>query len=313
MLKKLLPSLALLLCISSAYGQFQERGSAKGPQIGELSAQKWQLGLTVSADSGPCTGLVGYVPLFNDWPEQQVSVLEEKVSDGVKLTYQMIDGIKVMLVNVPNLPPGEKAEALITFEVRRGPIVPPQDTSIYELPNTKKLPKDVRPYLAASSGIDPKNPKIRALAKEITADKEPAWKKIEALYDWVRENVKYEKGQNVGSVMAVKNRKGNVEDLVSTFIALCRAIDVPARTVWVPGHCYAEFYLADDDGQGHWFPCELKETRSFGGIQERRPVLMKGDNFHPPWAPRDRQRMLSEYLTGSGGKPKHRFIRQAAP
>jgi hypothetical protein len=123
--------------------------------------------------------------------------------------------------------------------------------------------------------------------------------------------VTYEKGQAAGAMAAVKAGKGNTDDLTSVFIALCRSMDVPARTVWVPGHCYPEFYLIDDDGQGHWFPCEMKETRSFGGIAEQRPVLMKGDNFRPPYAPRDRQRMLSEYLTGAGGKPKSRFVRQS--
>ncbi len=298
------------LC-ASALGQFQDRSVAKGPKIGEPSTQRWQLGVTISAENGPCTGLVGYVPLFVDWPEQQASVIAEDVTPNVRLTYQVVDGVKVMLVNVPNLAAGDQAKALITFEVKRCPIAPPQNTSIYQVPNPKKLPKDVRPCLAPSPGIESKAPKFRALAKEIAGKEESAWKKVEALYDWVRANVKYEKGHAAGALAAVKSGKGNTDDLASVFIALCRAIDVPARTVWIPGHCYPEFYLVDDDGQGHWFPCETKETRSFGGIAEQRPVLMKGDNFRPPYAPRDRQRMLSEYLTGAGGKPKSRFTRQS--
>jgi hypothetical protein len=294
-----------------ALGQFQDRSEAKGPRIGEPSTQRWQLGVTITADTGPCSGLVGYVPLFVDWPEQQATVIAEDVTPNVRLTYQTVDGIKVMLVNVPNLPAGEQAKALITFEVKRSPMAPPQDTTIYQLPNPKKLPKEVRPYLAPSPGIESKTPKFRALVKEIAGSEESAWKKVELLYDWVRNHVTYEKGQAAGAMAAVKAGKGNTDDLTSVFIALCRTMDVPARTVWVPGHCYPEFYLVDDEGRGHWFPCEMKESRSFGGITEQRPVLMKGDNFRPPYAPRDRQRMLSEYLTGAGGKPKSRFVRQS--
>jgi hypothetical protein len=80
--------------------------------------------------------------------------------------------------------------------------------------------------------------------------------------------------------------------------------------VWVPDHCYPEVYLLDDDGKGHWFPCEMVGNRSFGGIAETRPILQKGDNFRPPYDRRDRQRYLAEYLTGTGGKPKAKFVRQ---
>jgi len=303
--------LAAIAWSLSAAAQFQERAEPKGPRLGEPVTQKWQLGLVVSATNGPCTGLVGYVPLFVDWPEQQVSVVAEDVTPNVRLTYQVVEGIKVMLVHIPQLPAGEEAKALLTFEVRRCPILPPAKTDIYELPDPKRLPKDVRPYLAPSPGIESKAPKVRSLAREITGKHENAWKKVEALYDWVRLHIKYEKGHAQGALVALKTGKGNTDDLTSVFIALCRAVDIPARTVWIPGHCYPEFYLVDDEGKGHWFPCEMKEERSFGGIAEQRPVLMKGDNFRPPYAPRDRQRLLTEYLTGTGGKPKHRFTRQS--
>ena len=39
---------------------------------------------------------------------------------------------------------------------------------------------------------------------------------------------------------------------------------------------------------------------------------MKGDNFRPPWNKQKRQRLLTEYLTGTGGTPKAHFVRQAA-
>ena len=85
-----------------------------------------------------------------------------------------------------------------------------------------------------------------------------------------------------GALAALKDGTGDCEELTSLFIAICRAADVPARTVWVPGHCYPEFYLLDEKGEGHWFPCQAAGTREFGGITETRPVLQKGDNIRPP-------------------------------
>ena len=74
---------------------------------------------------------------------------------------------------------------------------------------------------------------------------------------------------------------------------------MPARTVWVPGHCYPEFYLEDAEGKGHWFPCQAAGVRSFGGIDEKRPILQKGDNFTVPKR-REKQRYVSEFLKGDG-------------
>ncbi|MGO8749638.1 MAG: transglutaminase-like domain-containing protein [Thermoguttaceae bacterium] len=306
--------LALVLSVAaSASAQFQAGGEAKGTKMGDATTSRWQVGVMITADGGPCTGLIGYVPMFVDWPEQQVSVVNEEVTPGVTTNYKMVEGTKVMLVNVPNLPAGQQAKAIMTFEVRRSSLVPPADTSVYSLANAKKLPRDVRPYLGPSPGIQCKAPKIKTLAKQITEGKEEAWEKVRAIYEWMGKNVSHEKSPRLGDALSVlKDHKGNTDELTFLFIALCRALDIPARTVWVPDHSFPEFYLVDDEGTGHWFPCELTGSRSFGGTNERRPVLMKGDNFRPPWSTREHQRLLTEYLTGTGGKPKAHFVRQAA-
>ncbi len=303
-------TLTLALAVS-ALAQFQDGGETKGTKMGEATVGRWQVGVILTAEGGPCAGLIGYVPMFVDWPEQQVSVVQEDVTPGVRTEYKNVAGAKLMLVHVPSLPAGQEAKAITTFEIHRRPLIAPSDTSVYS--ECKKVPTEVKPYLAPSPGIECKLPKIKSLAKQITAGKEGAWEKVQALYDWVRQNVKLEKGPRLGDAMiALKDHKGNTDDLTFLFVALCRSLDVPARTVWVVGHSYPEFYLVDDDGEGHWFPCELQEPHSFGGIAERSPVLMKGDNFRPPWDRHVHQRLLAEYLEGSGGKPKARFIRQAA-
>jgi len=307
-----LVALVLVFRASSASAQFREGGDPKGPRLGEAQVQRWQFGLSVQAAAGPCRDLVGYVPLPSEWPEQQLAVVAEDVSPGVRTDYETVDGtVKVMIVRIAQLAPGGEAKALITYEVRRHALLPPEKTDIYVLPDTKKLPKNVRPYLVASPMIEVKNPKIKAALKEIQGDFPSAWKRVEAIYEYVRGRVEFRKGKVKGAVAALRDGSGGVEDLTSLFIALCRTADIPARTVWVPGHCYPEFYLEDDEGKGHWFPCEMTAGRSFGGIAEHRPVIEKGDNFHPPYARRDRQRFLSEYFTGVG-QAKHRFYRVPA-
>jgi transglutaminase-like putative cysteine protease len=157
---------------------------------------------------------------------------------------------------------------------------------------------------------------IRSLAKELKDETLTDWEQVEAFYDWVRENVEYQNGKLKGALAAIKDKNGDCEELSSLFIALCRVHGVPARTVWVPDHCYPEFYLVDEENKGNWFPCQAAGTRMFGSMLEKRPVLQKGDNFKVP-EKKVRQRYVSEFLTGKvvagGGKPMVEFVREHSP
>jgi len=299
----------LLLC-SVASAQFRQ-ADPEGPPTGETKVQRMQAGITVRAVGGPCRGLVGYMAVPTDWPEQQVQIVEEDVSPSANVSYQMVDGMaKQMSVRFPYLAAGEEAHAMITFEVRRSTVLPPTDTERYMLPDKRTLEIDVRRCLGESPKIETRDRRIRALAREIGADAPNAWSRVEAIYDWVRENVEYKNGPLKGAVAALEDKTGDCEELTSLFIAICRAADIPARTVWVEGHCYPEFYLADAEGTGHWLPCQAAGTRSFGGIPELRPVLQKGDNIRPSYNRRDRQRYLANHLGGTGGRPQVRFVRK---
>jgi hypothetical protein len=141
------------------------------------------------------------------------------------------------------------------------------------------------------------------------------WQQAEAIYDWVRENVDYQEGNLKGAVAALRDGNGDCEELTSLFIALCRASNIPARTVWVPGHCYGEFYLQDEQGQGHWLPCQAAGARDFGRISETRPILQKGDNFRVPEDPRpQRYVQIVKSLPGRGYvHPQVKVIQQPLP
>jgi len=299
---------------SAAVAQFQE-GPPGGAKLGEASVQRWRAGMIVTASGGACKGIAGYVALPMEWPEQQVKIVEEDITPQTKVTYQLVDGTaNLMVVKIASLPSGEQAKAVVTLEIRRSAVVPPDDTGKYLLPDPKKLDRKVRPYLGPSPFIESQSPKIRSLAKEIGADKEKAWDRVRAIYDWVREKVKYKDGKLKGALAALEDGTGDCEELTSLFIAICRAANIPARTVWVPGHCYPEFYLVDEKDEGHWFPCQAAGSEAFGGIPEHRPILQKGDNFRPPYNRRDHQRYLAEYLTGTptpgGGRPQVKFVRE---
>lgn len=317
---RIMPGLiAAVLCFASvapAWGQFKEGSpDSEGTKTGKSQVTRWRVGMEIKASGGPCRGMTGYVPVPTDWPEQEVNVVDEDISQGTKVSYETVDGgAKIMNVKISQIPAGQEAKALVTFEIRRSELLPPTNTDIYKLPDPKKLPREVRIYLTPSPKIESRDPKIRELVKQIGTDKQKAWDRVEAIYDWVREKVKYRNGPLKGALAALRDGTGDCEELTSLFIAICRASDIPARTVWVPGHCYPEFYLLDDKDEGHWFPCQAAGSRQFGGISEKRPILQKGDNFRPPRGSKERQRYMAESLTGSpapgGGKPQVRFVRE---
>jgi len=294
--------------------QFGPAPDGKGPQLAKDLTQRYQIGMIITAKGGPCTGIYGTAPLPIDWPEQTVQVISEEMSPNVqKVDYRTLGGtVKQMLVSMPYIAPGDEAKAVVTLEIRRFSLTPPTDPSIYVLPNDKKMPKELRQFLLPSPLIESSHSKIRGIAKELmVAHKDDsAWKKVEAIYDWTREHVEYVNGPIKGALRALQDGNGDCEELSSLFIALCRASNIPARIVWVPDHCYPEFYLEDADGKGYWFPCQAAGTREFGGITEHRPILQKGDNFQVPEKPRDRMRYVAEYLTGKGGNPGVKFIRE---
>ncbi len=310
-LRILLASMAVAIGLTTAaQAQFKQPFDAKGPKLGEATVQRWKAGMIITAVGGPCVGLSGSAPIPFDWPEQQVTIVGEEISPQVKLSYETVNGTaKRMLVKIDQIPPGQEVKAIITVEVRRWILLPPDNTDIYELPDKHKIDRSLRIYLAPSKLIESTNPKIKSLARKLGVDKEKAWDHVEEIYDWVRDHIKYQKGPIKGALAGLRDGTGDCEEITSLFVAICRAADIPARSVWVPDHCYPEFYLVDDQGKGHWFACQSAGSRAFGGIPNRDPILQKGDNFK---VGRESKRYLAEELTGgaAAGKPKVKFVRE---
>ena len=112
----------LLLAVSTAAAQFggTDSTSSGGPEFGAERTQRWKVGMTVVAQT-PCLDIFGTLPVPTNWPEQDVKVLEEQISASIpQVRYRDLEGgIRQMLVAVPRLAVGEKAEALVIFEVTR--------------------------------------------------------------------------------------------------------------------------------------------------------------------------------------------------
>lgn len=316
MLLKLFPFclVASFLLFSGVPSAAAEDVDTGGVILGEPVTSKWRIGVVVRA-TGNITGIVATTPVPTDWPEQKVRIVDEAISPQAKVTYRTLEGggVKQMVVSIPRLAAGEEASAVVTFEVTRLDMNEPASTDGYRAP--RKLTRDLKKYLLPSPYIESNDAKVRQLAPQIVAGKETAWLQTEAVFDWVRENVKYEFAEAIKpAIAALDDGVGDCEELSSLFIAFCRANKIPARAVWVPGHTYPEFYLEDEQGRGHWFPCQAAgEAHDFGEMHEDRPILQKGDNFRVP-EERTPQRYVKQFLKAANAQsnPEVKFVLEKA-
>lgn len=290
-------------------------GQGEGIRLGEPVVEKWRIGYVITAQ-GDVAGATAYATAPMDWPEQSVRIVDEDVSPSVKaIRYRTIgDGARQMMISIPRLRAGETATAIVTFEVSKRPIEAPETTEHLRIP--QRPGADLKPYLSPSPAIESNDRQIQSLAATIAPVDGPAWEQVGGIFDWVREHIVYKFDETQrGALAALRAEQGDCEELTALFIALCRVRGIPARSVWVPGHCYPEFYLEDDSGKGYWFPCQAAgAARDFGRMNEPRPILQKGDNFKLPGERRPQHYVHEKFEARSAAAPPRvEFVREKAP
>jgi hypothetical protein len=306
-----------------------EGTSPTGPRYGEPQMHRFRVGAEITASRGACRNIVAMVTVPLECPEQEVKIVDEDISPEVEVTYRPLAGgeVKQMLIHVPYLQNGNTAHAILTAEVSTRPVLAPERTEDLRIP--KKIPGKIRMYTNGSPYIEVKHQRIRSLSKEVFKGLDESatdWERVEAIYDWVLENVEYVEGEDKGAIDTLRDGQADCQGRSAVFVALCRANKIPSRMVWVHGHVYPEFYLESGDAEaqadgkkkskdlpGHWYPCESAGSRSFGEMPLARTILQKGDNFRVPER-NEKLRYASDFMVGlptpGGGKPKVKYIRE---
>lgn len=311
------------LCAQDASPNVQGESTSVGPEgIDENTSarltfdspqiQNWKIGLILDTPV-TCTNVYATFPVPMDWPEQKVTVTGQTIDPQVSgwETRELPGGAKQVALKMARVPAGSTVEITFNFQIERARILPPDQTDDLTIP--KRPGRELRIYTGTSPFIDSTNARIKKASREIlSVDAENAWARVEQIYDYVRDNVEYVEGPLKNASQALKDGKGDCEEMTSLFVALCRNARIPARMVWIPDHCYPEFYLEDPNGDGHWFPCQAAGTRQFGRMDEYRPVLQKGDRFKVP-EKKTPSRYVSEFFKcDKKGKsnPRPNFIRE---
>ena len=304
-------------CLPNAMAQDRTDGEAEQADETRLSyetpqVQNWRIGLVLKTPV-TCTDVFATFPVPMNWPEQKVTVTGRTIDPQVTAwdTRELGGGVKQVMLKMARVPAGSTVEMTFNIAIERFRILGPTQTDDLVIP--AKIGRDLRFFLSSSPYIDSSNARIKAAWRGLAAQEVPhAWARVEQIYDFVRDNVKYVEGSLKNASQALREGSGDCEEMTSLFVALCRNAKIPARMVWIPEHCYPEFYLEDASGKGHWFPCQAAGTRQFGRMDEYRPVLQKGDRFKVP-EKRTTTRYVSEFFKcdkKGNSNPDPNFIRE---
>jgi len=283
--------------------QEDDTATTSGIEFFAPRKMEMQFGMRFFSNDNFCSNMHATIPFPLNWPEQKVTVLNSEIPQGVLWAFRDLPiGAKQqalarqLVMDIASLGPNNKLDLVVKVEIEKSFINAPADPTVFVIP--KKIGNELRFFVGKGSPyIDHELGEVRKVAKQIAADNpNNAWTQVERLYDWVRDNVEYRKGKIRHMKDTLKDKKGDCEEMTGLFVALCRASNIPARCVWIPEHCYPEFYLEDPQGNGHWFPCQVAGDRQFGQMHDYRPILQKGDRFKVPedTAP---LRYISEFFT----------------
>ncbi len=269
--------------------QPDEAATTPGIEMFAPRKMEMQFGMRFLSNDNYCTSMHATIPFPLNWPEQKVTVTSSQIPTGVIWAFRDLPiGAKQnalarqLVMDIAGLGPNNQLDLLVNVAIEKSFINAPADTSVFVIP--KKTGSELRFFVGRGSPyIDHELGEVKRVAKQIVADNpENAWTHVERIYDWVRENVEYRNGPIRHMKDTLKDKKGDCEEMTGLFVALCRASNIPARCVWIPEHCYPEFYLEDPQGEGHWFPCQVAGDRQFGQMHDYRPILQKGDRFKVP-------------------------------
>lgn len=115
--------------------------------------------------------------------------------------------------------------------------MPYRDPAFREM-DIVELPSEVLPYLLPSRYCE--SDLLSGMAQRTFGKIPRGFDRVEAICDWIKTNIAYEVGSSQASTTArdvLANRAGVCRDFAHLGVALCRALNIPARFVFG----YAEF------------------------------------------------------------------------
>jgi hypothetical protein len=284
-------------------------------ETGYLEPRSYKLSIGIRLEgTGEASGLTSTTTVPVEYPEQKIDEVQIKTSGCEARLRKLDEASGQLLLTAPSIERGQTVSAEAEFRLTL--FKQYQGYERGQFPSKQQVPAEIRKsYLQDSPGIQTRTKKLRDLAAELNA-KLPAprhaWDLARTFADWVPANIRPQIGDYTSVTAALDDRRGDCEEMAGIFVALCRASSIPARLVWVPNHTWAEFYLVDHDGSGHWVPAHTACYSWFGYNGAHELVLQKGDRIMMPER-RKYVRLLPDWTQSSGAAPRASYTAELTP
>ena len=180
------------------------------------------IGVRITAPDGNMYGTLATTVFPNPWPEQTVEIVEANLPPTTQAQFRDLPGgNRQWMFSAPTIPAGAVVEATVKVRITKSHIVGPEDTLHFKIP--KRLSRDLQQFMSNSPYIEANAGEVRKIVRAVDAS-EPLtdWKKVEQLYDWVRDNITYQRGDLKTVREALRDKTGDCEEMTSTFVALCQ-------------------------------------------------------------------------------------------
>lgn len=262
--------------------------------------------------TGPASDITSTTVAPLEYPEQKILDTSIDVRGCQAQVRKLAEGAGQLVLAAAEIGAGQVIRAVARFRMTLFKQYFAYQADLF--PARQDVPPEVRKtYLQDSPGIQVRSRQVRTLAAELTSGtpKHP-FEQAKTFAEWVPKNITPQIGAYTSVTAALDDRRGDCEEMAGVFVALCRSVGIPARLVWVPNHNWAEFYLTDNDGKGHWIPAHTACYSWFGYNGAHELVLQKGDRVMLP-EKRKQVRLLADSMRYSGSAPKVRYLAELTP
>jgi hypothetical protein len=283
-------------------------------QTGYLEPRSFQLKIGIElTGEGDATNIRASTPVPLEHPEQSVDDVRLE-ADGCQARLQQVgEGAAQILLAASQIARGQIIRAIAHYQLTLKKQYLGHAADHFPAEQPEPPPAIRKLYLQESPGIQTRSPEVqKLLARLLRYDQPHPWDLSRRFTDWIGENIEPKRGTFIGVVNALKRGHGDCEEMAGIMVALCRAAEIPARLVWIPNHNWAEMYLADHDGEGHWIPVHTACYSWFGWTGVHELVIQKGDRVFPPHEERA-QRLLGDWMQWMGKRPTSRYIAELTP
>lgn len=283
-------------------------------QTGYLEPRAFELSIGVElSGEGDAQRIEAATPVPSEHLEQKIDEVRLETEGCQAELRDVGEGASLLYLAAPALSRGQTIRALAHYKLTLKKQYLGYEAEQFPA-HQPPPPSPVRKqYLQESPGIQSAAPEVRKLLAQLRTPDEPhPWLFAERAKAWIAENIRPQVGKFIGVVNGLKERHGDCEEMAAIFVALCRAAGISARLVWVPNHNWAEFYLTDHDGAGHWIPAHTACYGWMGWTGVHELVIQKGDRVTPPHEHKA-QRLLGDWLRWMGKRPAAQYIAKLKP